>query len=95
MKTTVDLKKKDTYKWALDFFDELRKKRKVALRKGELAESSASYLLDDRALKKLCKGELSMGDIKEKYTLIFMLSKEANIPIIEPPKFVPIMTATA
>ena len=65
LKTTVDLKKKDTYKWALDFFDELRKKRKVALRKGELAESSASYLLDDRVLKKLCKGELSMGDIKE------------------------------
>ena len=65
LKTAVNLKKKDTYQWSLDFFDELRKKRKVALRKGELSKSSAEYALKSKALKQLFKGELKLEEIKE------------------------------
>lgn len=75
LKTTVDLKKKDTYQWAHDFFDELRKKRKVALRRGELSESSAGYTLDDRILKKLFKGEMAIEDAKED-DFIFKVSQK-------------------
>ena len=75
LKKTVDLKKKDTYQWSFDFFDELRKKRKVALRKGELSESSTCYVLDDSVLKKLFKGELLLEDIKET-DFIFKVSQK-------------------
>ena len=65
LKATVDLKKKETYQWTLDFFNELRKKRKVALRLGELSESSAGYVLKANPLKKLFEGDLKLEDVQE------------------------------
>lgn len=61
----VQLKKTDTYAWTNEFFDELRQKRKVALRFGELLESSAEYALKDKAVKKLCRKEITIDDLTE------------------------------
>ena len=62
---TEDLSKTSIYQWSLDFYDALRKKRKVALRMGELAESSACYFLKNEPTKKLFRGEISLCDITE------------------------------
>lgn len=66
LKKTVDLKKTDIYTWSNVFLDELKNKRKVAVRLGELAETQAQYLLNDSAVKKLCRGELKVEDLEEK-----------------------------
>ena len=65
LKRTIDLSKNDTYQWALDFLEELKKKRKVALRLGELSETSARYQLDDGVAKKLFAETMSLADVKE------------------------------
>ena len=65
LKKSVDLKKNTIYQWSLDFYAELASKRKVALRKGELLESSAGYCLSVDALKKLCNGAITVADLTE------------------------------
>ena len=64
-KKTIDLGKSEVFKWANDFCDSLREKRKVALRLGEISESSARYELKKDILNKLFKGELELKDIKD------------------------------
>lgn len=61
----IDLSKSDQYKWAKEFFEELSKKRKVALRMGELLESTAGFNLKPDITKKLCSGALTVSDLKE------------------------------
>lgn len=62
---SVWLKKTDLYTWTNNFHQALICKRKVALRMGELLESSAGYVLNTDAVKKLCRGELAVKDLKE------------------------------
>ncbi len=62
----VNLAKSDLYSWSNDFFKELSKKRKVALRMGELLESSAGYTLKPEAVKKLCRKEITVDDLTDK-----------------------------
>lgn len=62
---SVDLSKTDLYKWSNDFIKELSCKRKVALRMGELLESSAGYNLKPAALKKLCRKEIKIDDLTQ------------------------------
>ncbi|MBQ6815555.1 MAG: NYN domain-containing protein [Lachnospiraceae bacterium] len=61
----VDLSKSDLYKWTIDFYEELKKKRKFALRMGKLAEEQASYSLREDVIKKLCRGTLKFEDLTE------------------------------
>ncbi len=63
---TIDLHKDPSYKWNMDFFSELMKKRKVALRMGELLESELGYVLTENATKKLCRGEIKVSDLTER-----------------------------
>lgn len=52
-------------KWAKTFFGELSKKRKVALRLGELAESQAYYALKPRALSAILQRTKTIDDLKK------------------------------
>lgn len=61
----TDLSKSEQYKWTKDFFEELCKKRKVALRMGELLESTAGYVLKPDITKKLCNRTITIDDLKE------------------------------
>lgn len=63
--TTIDFAKTEQYKWTCDFYDELRKKRKFALRLGVLASESANYNLKPETTKKLMNGRINMEDLKE------------------------------
>lgn len=62
---SVNLAKSDLNKWSKAFLESLSTKRKVALRMGELLESSAGYTLKPDILKKLCKKDISIDDLKE------------------------------
>lgn len=62
---SVWLKKSDLYTWTNSFHEALTHKRKVALRMGELLESTAGYVLKSDALKKLCKKQITVDDLTE------------------------------
>ena len=62
---SVNLKKTDLYDWTNTFLKELTHKRKVALRMGELLESSAGYELKPDALKKLCRKQITVDNLTE------------------------------
>lgn len=65
LKRGIDFRHSDTYGWTNTFFEELKKERKVALRLGELSEENASFRLDDKKLKGLCAGKISINDLNE------------------------------
>lgn len=61
----IDLGKSELYTWTTQFFSELKKKRKFAIRLGKLAEEQAFYTLRPKVVKQLCRGDISFSDIKE------------------------------
>lgn len=61
----VDLSKTDLYIWMNQFLDELKKKRKFAIRLGKLAEEQAHYTIRPEVVKRLCNGKLALTDLTE------------------------------
>ncbi|MGT0244453.1 hypothetical protein ACVNP1_16375 [Staphylococcus aureus] len=66
LKKNVNFSNTDTKKWTEDFFKEMSKKRKVALRLGQLSEYSVEYNLKYSITKKLLNGSIDLNDLKEK-----------------------------
>ncbi len=62
-KKNVKLEESELYDWSLTFFDELKKRRKVALRLGELSKSNNGYQLKQTIVNKLFRGEITLDDI--------------------------------
>lgn len=52
-------------KWTKDFFNQLATKRKVAIRRGELAENQAAYVLNSNALTDIISGKRVVQDLTE------------------------------
>ena len=65
LKQQVDLGKTDLYEWTIRFFNELKKKRKFAIRLGKLAEEQAHYTIRPKTVKKLCNGSIQFSDLQE------------------------------
>lgn len=80
-KRTVDFSKSDTKIWATDFFKELAKKRKVALRFGELSENSVHYNLRPEVTKKILRGSTSIEEIKESDLSLSLQQKGVDMRI--------------
>jgi uncharacterized LabA/DUF88 family protein len=66
LKKPIDFSKSNVFLWANTFFDELKKKRKVALRFGSLAENWAQYALTPESTKQIFSGTKQLSDISEK-----------------------------
>ena len=66
LKKQIDLSKTEDYKWANEFFDELKHQRKFALRMGRLAEEQAHYSIKDSSMRKLLNGSIVLDDLSEK-----------------------------
>ncbi len=64
-KKNIDLKHSDTYKWTVNFLDELKQKRKFALRLGKLSDNKTGYNLKPDITKKLCSGKIKIEDLSE------------------------------
>jgi len=65
LKRGIDFGRSDTYAWSVDFFKELKKKRKVAVRMGELSDTNAHFELAPEKLKLVMNGQLSLTDLTE------------------------------
>ena len=65
LKRQIDLGKTDLYEWTTVFLNELKKKRKFAIRLGKLAEEQAHYTIRPQLVKKLCNGSLQFSDLQE------------------------------
>lgn len=81
LQNQVDFSKSDIYKWMTEFLEALKEKRKVAIRRGLLAEEQASYNLRYEILKKLCNGSLKFDDLTEKDFILNVDQKGVDMKI--------------
>ena len=65
LRKTINLKNEPLYKWNTAFLNELRTKRKFAVRLGKLADEQAVYNLRYEATKSLLQGKVTVADLKE------------------------------
>lgn len=78
---TENLGANQTYNWTITFFDELRKKRKMALRLGHINPNSVQYILNSKALKDLCSGKRIWSDINQLDLRLVMDQKGVDMKI--------------
>ncbi|MDO4973301.1 MAG: NYN domain-containing protein [Eubacteriales bacterium] len=64
-KNDIDYSSLPGTRWSNDFFKYLVEKRKVALRRGELAESTASFVLKETVLNDLLSGTKQIATLTE------------------------------
>lgn len=64
-RTSENFSKSDTSIWMNDFLEELRHKRKFALRLGTVSEAQAAFVLKPNVIKNLFLGKITLDDIKE------------------------------
>ena len=63
-KKNVDLDKSDTYRWTCEFFEELKRRRKFALRLGKMSDQ-INYNLKPSVTKDLCSGKRALESLTE------------------------------
>lgn len=63
-KTNVDLEKSDTYAWANVFMEQLKQRRKFALRLGHLS-GTMNYNLKPEITKNLLNGKITLDDLTD------------------------------
>lgn len=81
LKKNIDFAKSETKSWTEDFFKEISKKRKVALRLGELSESSVAYNLKYSTTKKLLNGSAKISDLEERNFELSLKQKGVDMKI--------------
>lgn len=65
LKRGIDFRKSETYSWTNEFFKELIKKRKVALRLGKISDTFAHFDMNSEKVKGLCAGTISIDELTE------------------------------
>lgn len=81
LKVQIDLGRTELYNWTTDFFEELKKKRKFALRLGKLSEEQAHYLLREKVVRELCNGNITVEELAEKDFQLDMKQKGVDMKI--------------
>ena len=76
----IDFSKTDQSKFRKAFFEELKKKRKVALRLGVLDDKNG-WIIKPSVTKKLLKGQISLDDLTEKDIVFDLIQKRVDIKI--------------
>ena len=80
-KETIAFSEKAGTKWSKAFYEELKLKRKIALRMGELAESQAYYTLKPRALKEILSGTRTPAELVERDFRLIVKQKGVDMRI--------------
>ena len=75
------MKKEPLYLWMTKFQDELRSKRKVALRMGRLSENGIGYILPTDIVKALCNGSKKWEDLNESDFVLNVKQKGVDMRI--------------
>jgi len=79
-KKAIDFSRTEIYKQRLALFEELKKKRKLALRLGHI-KNSGSWQIYPAKVKALLKGEISFSDLKENDVFYEMRQKGIDMKI--------------
>lgn len=79
-KKSIDFKKTPQYEFRTAFFEELKRKRKVALRIGDIRESN-NWLINPKKTKELLNGKLQINQLQEKDVYFDMVQKGVDIRI--------------
>jgi uncharacterized LabA/DUF88 family protein len=77
-KRNIDYGRSDTYKWMETFLEQLKTKRKFALRLGELSDTFAGIGLKPDATRDLCAGKREISDLNER-DLSFSLGQQKGV----------------
>ncbi len=81
LRKNIDFRHLETYSWTIDFFNELKQQRKVALRLGELSSEHAHFALSSECVKKLFSGKIQISDISESDFSISFKQKGVDMKI--------------
>lgn len=81
LKKQIDYSKTDLHTWMTEFLNQLKKKRKFALRMGKLADTQAHFTIRPAILKKLCNGTISFDELTEKDFAIDVDQKGVDMKI--------------
>lgn len=65
LQKNIPLRKQPLYAWMTAFQNELRSKRKVALRLGRLSDNDIGYTLPTSIIKKLCNRTMTIDELNE------------------------------
>lgn len=76
-----DFAKSPTYVWMNTFLNNLKQRRKVALRMGFFADEEMNYIFSSDTVKKLCKGTLKISDLQESDLVLNMRQKGVDMKI--------------
>lgn len=77
----IDFSRSDLRTWMYAFIEQLKKKRKFAIRLGKLADEQAQFLLREDVTRKLCRGTLQISDLKEQNFLLDVSQKGVDMKI--------------
>lgn len=78
---TVDLGKTEDYEWKKDFFAELARKRKFAIRKGESLDGSCEYVMKHLVSRELALGKRSIDTLSEDDFVLDIQQKGVDVRI--------------
>lgn len=81
LKRQTDFSKTDLYTWMNCFLEELKKRRKFALRLGKLADAQACYTLRPDVVKALCSNKISFDSLAESDFMIQVEQKGVDMKI--------------
>ncbi len=76
-----DFGKSPTYAWTNSFYEELKKKRKIALRLGTLSDKRAHFALNADKVKALCQKKITVDELTEKDFSISFQQKGVDMRI--------------
>ncbi len=77
----VNLGKSPIYRWNTEFLEELKSKRKFAIRLGSLVEEQAVYNLIPEVTKKLLNGKMKIEDLSEEDLFLSIRQKGIDMRI--------------
>lgn len=78
---TIDLSKTDDYRWKMAFFDELSRKRKVAIRKGQPLEGSCEYVMKPSVSNGIAMGKTDPSSLTEEDFYLHLEQKGVDVRI--------------
>lgn len=80
-KKQIDFSKTEMYLWMNEFLDQLKRKRKFALRMGKLADAQAHYTIRPKIIKKLCAGTIKFEELTENDFMLNVDQKGVDMKI--------------
>lgn len=81
LKKEIDYSKTELYAWMNSFLEELKKRRKFAIRLGKLADDQAHFSIRPEIIKKLCNGSKVFGDLTEQDFSLNVAQKGVDMKI--------------